>query len=278
MVKTDIKLSPSKPFVWYQEYHYYGMDPENFHTHPTWQLTIVTEGELCFTFAGGDKHYLRGGNLMLIAPGTLHEGHCSGTNAHSLQMFFRYFDNETMPEVCLCIDSFQMNKVWFASAAPERCDERANMIRKKCEPSAPFSRSWMTPLLSLLFMEGITPFLNQFPKNDRHPPENIVKVIQYIHHHFTSDIGVKELAEMAELSPSRFSAVFFYHLKISPKRFLNRLRLTFAQELLLNHVPVRETARRAGFSSPQYFCRYFHQETGQTPAEFSISPVIYKSI
>ena len=34
MVKTDIKLSPSKPFVWYQEYHYYGMDPENFHTHP----------------------------------------------------------------------------------------------------------------------------------------------------------------------------------------------------------------------------------------------------
>ena len=105
-----------------------------------------------------------------------------------------------------------------------------------------------------------------------------MKVIQYIHHHFTSDIGVKELAEMAELSPSRFSAVFFYHLKISPKRFLNRLRLTFAQELLLNHVPVRETARRAGFSSPQYFCRYFHQETGQTPAEFSISPVIYKSI
>ena len=55
MVKTDIKLSPSKPFVWYQEYHYYGMDPENFHTHPTWQLTIVTEGELCFTFAGGDR-------------------------------------------------------------------------------------------------------------------------------------------------------------------------------------------------------------------------------
>ena len=46
-------------------------------------------------------------------------------------------------------------------------------------------------------------------------------------------------------------------------------RLETAKKLLLfSNTPVSEVARLSGFSSPQYFCRFFKSRTGQTAERF----------
>ena len=83
MVRSEIKLALSDPFVWYESYRYFGTDLERFHCHPVWQLTVVTEGCLRFDFGPRGVFPLNAGDIMLIAPETPHEGHSIAEKTHS---------------------------------------------------------------------------------------------------------------------------------------------------------------------------------------------------
>lgn len=275
MVRSEIKLALQTPFLWYEEYFYQGYDPENFHIHTFWQMTVVLDGELSYTFPDHGHHFLRKGNIILIAPQTIHMGHCSGKNAHSMQIFFRYFDPKLMPELSRIISPyllFQSSNDWKDT---EPFLPIARKIRTFCRESQELFRSWQLSLMLQLILEGLSPMLDQFQK-DRLPTEQISpgfnEALVFIHLNFQKNIGIQDLADIAGLSSSHFAAIFKKIVGIPPVQFINNLRVSRAQELLLNHRPLSEVARLSGFHSMQYFCRYFKQRVGKTPLEFLKSP------
>ncbi len=79
---------------------------------------------------------------------------------------------------------------------------------------------------------------------------------------------LRELADMAHLSPSRFSALFVQIVGTSPMDYLIQLRLSRAVELLeSSEQKIIDIAAECGFRNLSNFNRLFKQHIGKLPKE-----------
>lgn len=98
--------------------------------------------------------------------------------------------------------------------------------------------------------------------------ERIEKCKEYIHAHYDdSDLTIARLSELAQMSEVYFRKIFQSIYKISPKKYIIKIRLNHSiQCMSYSFLSLEECARACGFSSLQYFCKVFKQEFGESPA------------
>lgn len=102
--------------------------------------------------------------------------------------------------------------------------------------------------------------------NSRHL-EQIRKVIQAMDSGLHRNWTLKELANLAHLSPSRFSALFNKIVGTSPMNYMVQLRLEEAVRLLEEEeLSVLEIAEASGFRNLSNFNRLFLQHIGMSPS------------
>ncbi len=100
-------------------------------------------------------------------------------------------------------------------------------------------------------------------------PVRLSRVIGYIDAHLEADMGLRDLAAVAEVSPGYFGEQFKVSTGLTPFRFILERRIARAKELLLNRdVPIAEIALRAGFANQSHFTVNFRKLAGTTPARF----------
>lgn len=101
----------------------------------------------------------------------------------------------------------------------------------------------------------------------------IAPAIEYIHSNYSKgDVRIDLLADLCGFGESYFRRIFTLCCGVSPVRYINRLRLTLAKELLAqNEHSVAAAAEMSGFGNVYYFCRFFKKETGMTPTEYASS-------
>jgi AraC family transcriptional regulator len=100
-------------------------------------------------------------------------------------------------------------------------------------------------------------------------PRQMRRVLDYIDAHLTDELGLVELAAIAELSPHHFGEAFKISVGKSPHRFLTERRVRRALELLRDtDRSIVEIARAAGFSSQSRLTENFRRVTGLTPGRF----------
>lgn len=88
----------------------------------------------------------------------------------------------------------------------------------------------------------------------------------YLSVHIGEPLSVADMARRANLSPSRFTAVFRQRFGASPHQYLLRLRIDFARTLLENtDLPLHEIAEYSGFADVHHFAKTFRRLTGVTP-------------
>lgn len=101
------------------------------------------------------------------------------------------------------------------------------------------------------------------------PANRIRTVTAYLRDNLASRLSVAELAEMANLSTSHFSALFKTATGMSVIEYVTRLRSARARALLLaTSAPVHEIASAVGYDDPYYFSRRFRAVNGVSPQEF----------
>ena len=82
-------------------------------------------------------------------------------------------------------------------------------------------------------------------------------------------VKVSSLAAQAGLSPRHFSNIFIRDTGLSPKRYLKRLRLEIARDLLDDaRLSLKEIRAEAGFSDRSHFDRDFRRAFSATPLQF----------
>lgn len=97
----------------------------------------------------------------------------------------------------------------------------------------------------------------------------IVKVKQYIHANYRSNITLEELARHALLSSSYLSHAFSETCRISITEYLKTIRVRKAQALLKSSdKTVTEVAASVGYADPNYFARVFKGTTGKSPQQY----------
>lgn len=92
------------------------------------------------------------------------------------------------------------------------------------------------------------------------------RVLDFMDSHLSSDPSLEDLAAVAGLSPSHFSALFRQATGVSPYQFLTRRRVERAQELLAaTDAPIAAIAVQVGFYDQSHLTRHMRRLTGLTP-------------
>lgn len=82
-------------------------------------------------------------------------------------------------------------------------------------------------------------------------------------------LSVRELAEACSLSTSTLRRYFNDYLGICPNRYMENIRLGYAEYLLLNtELTISEIAYKAGYETLSCFTRSFHQKYHMSPTKF----------
>ena len=91
----------------------------------------------------------------------------------------------------------------------------------------------------------------------------------YIHLNFHRPLTVREIAQTHNLDDRYLYNLFVKHEGISPKQYLNKVRIQNAKSLLRrSDCTVTEVAFSVGFDDVLTFSRFFAKHTGQSPRAF----------
>ncbi len=99
--------------------------------------------------------------------------------------------------------------------------------------------------------------------------ERFERLFLHLQNHFTGKQTVEAAAKRCGLSRSHFHALFREATGITFVRYVNRMRVEFAKQLLREtDLPIAEVALAAGFEQLAHFYRCFQQETGHPPGHW----------
>lgn len=93
----------------------------------------------------------------------------------------------------------------------------------------------------------------------------------FLQENIDRNISVEEMAKFMRLSRSHFTRLFGRTMGMSPRLYMEDLRLKTAADILLKEaVSVKETACRCGIYDVNYFCRLFKKRYGISPGKYRI--------
>ncbi len=95
------------------------------------------------------------------------------------------------------------------------------------------------------------------------------RVCEWILDHLRENIAVEDLAEQAAMSPRNFARVFVRVLKITPAKFINKLRVENAgRHLIETQLSLDEIACHCGLKISENLLRQFLNFFEVTPAQY----------
>lgn len=111
--------------------------------------------------------------------------------------------------------------------------------------------------------------VEELPQRAPTPSRRMIVTVQYMQENFGSKILLADLARLANMSVSNFSAVFRRTYGIPPMEYLLRMRIRHAA-YLLQHTDdkVIMIAEECGFFSNSNFIKAFTHTMGKTPSEY----------
>lgn len=104
----------------------------------------------------------------------------------------------------------------------------------------------------------------------------ISPALDYISREPEHPFRIKELARLCHISETHFRRVFEEHMKMSPVKYINHIRIRRAcYELKRTDDPINTIAAKSGFTTLSTFNRNFRQITGISPLQFRKQPNLY---
>ncbi len=95
------------------------------------------------------------------------------------------------------------------------------------------------------------------------------RMLLYIHQHYDKSISLQAMAAHMRLSQGYVSRVFRERTGESFVRYLTRVRMEHARQLLAGtSEPITQIALKTGYDSPSYFTSVFGKTVGMSPAEY----------
>lgn len=136
--------------------------------------------------------------------------------------------------------------------------------------------AWVsTTKLPLLKIDGSVAGLMGTTRIIQHPDEipdshkKHAKAVDHIRTHFHQRIRMEDLARMCHLSISQFRESFTKVYKMSPQKFILKLRIQIAcRQLSHTDTNIATLAQDCGFCDQSYFTRQFSTHVGLTPLHY----------
>lgn len=99
--------------------------------------------------------------------------------------------------------------------------------------------------------------------------QRIQPALEYILQHYDEPITNEQLSEMSGVSTVYFRKLFTDAVGISPIRYIQRIRIRKAKEMLRSdYGSIAEVARSLGFQNIYHFSKAFKAQTGVSPSAY----------
>ncbi|MBB6673443.1 helix-turn-helix domain-containing protein [Cohnella nanjingensis] len=94
-------------------------------------------------------------------------------------------------------------------------------------------------------------------------------ITSYFSLHLDQEVRIEDMARRANLSPSRFNAVFKEQYGVTPHQYLLDMRISHARELLQNtDLSQEQIAAYCGFADVHHFSKSFRKKMGLPPGRY----------
>ncbi len=98
----------------------------------------------------------------------------------------------------------------------------------------------------------------------------IAPSVDYIHRYYDRDLSNDIIAAESGVSTVYFRKIFTEHYGMSPIRYLHKLRIDKAKQMLRSEYgSVGTIAKTLGYSSIQHFSKTFREYTGMSPKQYA---------
>lgn len=248
-------------------------------------LLFVQEGD-CLVEVEGQEYPLANGDICFIQPNTLHslQGRTNTVTPYvHLDLFYNPRRDEGFPtrggHVSLrshahLVQPRLRDLDWLdvpVTLAPEHPVQfRATLLGmvEAWQAGDPLSRLEANHLaLSLLLV--ILRQYGRMPPHQVRSARSLTWVPSYLSFHIGEPLSVADMARRANLSPSRFSAVFRRQFGLSPHQYLLQMRIEHAQELLrTTGLPLWQIAESCGFADVHHFSKAFKRLVRLSPGAY----------
>jgi AraC-like DNA-binding protein len=228
-------------------------------SHAAWQFTLSGKG--CLELESGRRDLLPGSLMILSIPGP-HIYFLPESSDHWEFAFVTLAGRETV-RITRMVER-RLGNVITADKIPETLSLLYDLLKKlfSGEINNPFVNSAHTYRLCMKFLEETGDGRNSYEKYSFEGLKIFLKGNLY------RDISVEEMAGVMGLSRSYFSSIFSREMGMSPRIYLEELRLKAAVDILFEKgSTIKETAARCGIYDANYFCRLFRKRYGVSPGK-----------
>jgi AraC-like DNA-binding protein len=260
--------------------HGYPFHTVRWHFHPEYELHLVcaTSGRY---FIGDFIGQFAPGNLVLVGPNLPHNWVSEVADDVSVPLRSRIMQftpdfierlTGTFPELEATRELFQRSRagVLFSAETAERVAEPlARLIRADGVERVALFLSILAELSRDSQARSLTsPGYLPDPSDFR--PAGINEVLSYIDANLTEPIDEATLAVLAGVTPSTLSRSFRRHTGQSLTKYVNRLRVSLACQLLMSpdYASITDVCYASGFNNLSNFNRQFLALRGVTPSQF----------
>jgi AraC-like DNA-binding protein len=260
--------------------HGYPFHTVRWHFHPEYELHLVcaTSGHY---FVGDFIGRFTGGNLVLVGPNLPHnwvsempDGMSVPLRSRVMQFTQTFIDGafESFPELGDAQGLFERSRagVLFSTETSDRVAPRlAQLIHSRgIERIALF----LQILLELNRDAGAQTLTSPryLPDPSGFMSKGINEVLAHINDNLVEPLEEATLATLAGVSPSTLSRSFRRHTGQSLTKYVNRLRVNLACQLLMapECSSVTDVCYASGFNNVSNFNRQFLAQRGVTPSQF----------
>lgn len=212
--------------------------------------------------SGGERHTVEAGQVLVIPPGVPHA--YGASRAQPWTIWWLHLAGSGVAGLlgAAALDVARP-PVWVHDVyrLTSLIDEALTHLEHDDSPGSIIGASGAAWHLLALLTPG------QRPTSDRTDP--VRRVIGYLQSNVALRASVAELAAMANLCPSHFSALFRRATGYSVLQYQMSLRMTKARVLLdTTDEPVGRISRSVGYPDPFYFSRQFNAMHGTSPSAY----------
>ena len=253
--------------------------PFQWHHHPELELTLTLNSR-GLRFVGDHVGEYDDGDLVLLGPNLPH----TWASREAVR------DGEPHVALVLWFDSEWAQRLTTGFVEFRPLDDLLARARRGVQFSLQLStrvREEYTRLFEQPPVErllGLMGLLNQLAEDGSGRPlasdafrpslhtdnrERIDRVLAYIHEHYTRELALQELADVAALSVSALHRMFRKHARTNVSEYITRIRIGDAcARLASTEQPIAHIADAVGYGTFANFNRQFKQLTSLTPREY----------
>lgn len=220
-------------------------------------IGFILEGSLFLTT--GEKSFdLKKGDLIFVKKGIDYHSRSRELPFSFISIEFEIYEDEYYSfefQECYHIKNTEKVQAIMEELYSAWKDKRAgNLLRQKIH---------MYRLLDQILKEDSA-------LNESYEYKKIKKAVDYMEKNFLEEYtDIQKLADLCELSTSRFTRIFKSIYNTTPTKYMNFLRIERAKKLLSEtDLQISVISEMSGFTSMYYFSRLFKKVTGTSPLKY----------